>query len=149
MPGADRALKPPGNPYSPWQEADELGLSIRYAPLTDTYSWWVPSHRLILVADRLTSAQERCALAHEVQHAVNADTECRPGLPASATWARRQEIRADVAAARKLIHAVDLEDTLRWATSREEAASELDVTVYMLNVRLHLREREQQFRPSF
>ncbi|AQY20476.1 hypothetical protein T261_06018 [Streptomyces lydicus] len=128
--------------YNPWDAAEDLGLHIRYAPLRDSWSWWVPDHRLIVVADRLTQVQERCALAHEVEHALNGDTECSNGAPIDRVLAHRQEIHADEAAARKLIPVVDLEAALHWATSHEEAAQELDVTEHMLRVRLRIRRRE-------
>ncbi|MEU3756728.1 ImmA/IrrE family metallo-endopeptidase [Streptomyces olivoreticuli] len=128
--------------YSPWDSAEELGLHIRHAPLRDSWAWWVPSRRLIVIADRLTRAEERCALAHEIEHARFGDTECRRTSTAERIWARRQEDRADEAAARKLIPAVDLQSTLHWATSYEEAAQELNVTEHMLRVRLRIRRME-------
>ncbi len=132
-------------PYNPWDAAEELELHIRYGPLRDSWAWWVPAHRLIVMADRLTQVQERCALAHEVEHARNKDTECRNASLISPVLARRQEIRADEGAARKLIPVVDLEEALVWATSREEAAHELGVTEHMLRVRLRIRRRELEW----
>jgi Zn-dependent peptidase ImmA (M78 family) len=132
-------------PYNPWDAAEELGLHIRYAPLRDSWSWWVPSDRLVVMANRLTQVQERCALAHEIEHAIKDDSECRNTSPIEHVWARRQEIRADDAAARKLVPAVDLEEALNWATSREEAAYELGVTEHMLRVRLRIRRRELEW----
>lgn len=131
--------------YDPWEAAEELGLHIRYAPLRDSWSWWLNEDRLVILADRLTQVQERCALAHEVEHALRKDTECRNTSPVEHVWARRQEVHADEAAARKLIPAVDLEVALNWATSREEAAHDLDVTEHMLRVRLRIRRRELEW----
>jgi Zn-dependent peptidase ImmA (M78 family) len=132
-------------PYDPWKAADELGLHICYEPLRHSWSWWVPGDRLVVMADRLTQVQERCALAHEVEHALNNDTECSNAPPAERVWARRQEIHADEAAARKLVPVVDLEAALHWATSHEEAAGELGVTEHMLRVRLRIRRRELEW----
>ncbi|WEB41537.1 ImmA/IrrE family metallo-endopeptidase [Streptomyces yunnanensis] len=129
-------------PYSPWEAAEEMGLHIRYAPLRDSWAWWVPSRCLIIVADQLTHVEERCALAHEIEHARSNDDECSHSTALGRLCARRQEIRADEGAARKLIPVVDLEAVLRWATSPEEAAQELNVTEHMLRVRLRIRRRE-------
>ncbi|MFB7630665.1 ImmA/IrrE family metallo-endopeptidase [Streptomyces sp. NPDC056149] len=130
------------SPYSPWDAAEELGLHIRYGPLRDSWAWWVPSRSLIIVANQLTEVEERCALAHEVEHARRNDDECGHNTALASLCARRQEARADEAAARKLIPVVDLEAVLRWATSPEEAAQELSVTEHMLRVRLRIRRRE-------
>ncbi|MEO3851722.1 ImmA/IrrE family metallo-endopeptidase [Streptomyces sp. B8F3] len=132
-------------PYDPWQAADTLGLTIRYAPLRDCLGCWVPPDRLIVLATRLTHVQERDTLAHEVEHALKHDTDCRYAGAAGRLWSRRQEARADEAAARKLIPTVDLEDALNWATSREEAAHELGVTEHMLRVRLLIRRRDLEW----
>lgn len=129
-------------PYSPWDAANAMGLHIQYAPLRDSWSWWIPSRRLILVADQLTEVQERCGLAHEVEHARRNDDECSHSTPLGRLWARRQEIYADEAAARRLIPTVDLEAVLPWAASHEEAAQELNVTEHMFRVRLRIRRRE-------
>ncbi len=129
-------------PYNPWDAAEELGLHIRYAPLRDSWAWWVPSRRLVIMADRMTNTQERCALAHEVEHARHNHGECHSPMPVKHLWAKRQETRADEGAARKLIPAVDLEVVLNWATSPEEAAQELNVTEHMFRVRLRVRRRE-------
>lgn len=130
-------------PYNPWDDAEELGLHIRYAPLHDSWSWWVPSRHLVVVANHLTHAQERCTVAHQVEHARHGDNACRRATPVNRLWTRqRQEIRADKAAARKLIPAVDLQTALRWAESPEAAAHELHVTEHMLRVRLRAQRKE-------
>ena len=129
----------PRSPYSPWNEADDLGLHVRYAPLTDSWSWWIPSRRLIVLAERMTEAEARCALSHEVQHADNGDTE-----PSDYREAIRQEVRADEAAARKLIPVVDLHDILKWTTDPVEAAHELNVTEHMMRVRFRVHRRDMR-----
>ncbi|WP_367129967.1 MULTISPECIES: ImmA/IrrE family metallo-endopeptidase [Streptomyces] len=132
-----------GEPYSPLERAEQLGLHVRYAELSDSWAWWVPSRRLIILANRLTAVQERCALAHEVEHAHRGDVDCRVvEHPAARTWGRRQESRADEAAARRLISTASLEAAMRWAHSYEEAAQELQVTEHMLRVRLRLHRND-------
>ncbi|MEH6373650.1 ImmA/IrrE family metallo-endopeptidase [Streptomyces sp. KLMMK] len=142
-PVCTRVPETAGEPYSPWERAEELGLHIRHAELSDSWAWWVPSRRLIIVANRLTTVQERCALAHELEHAQRGDVDCR-GIehPSARTWGRRQESRADEAAARRLISTAALEAAMRWAHSYEEAAQELQVTEHMLRVRLRLYRNE-------
>ncbi|MDT0451848.1 ImmA/IrrE family metallo-endopeptidase [Streptomyces hesseae] len=128
-----------GKPYAPLERAQELGLHVRYATLADSWAWWVPSRRLIILSNGLTAVQERCALAHELEHAQRGDVDCRViEHPTARTWGRRQESRADEAAARRLISTAALEAAMRWAHSHEEAAQELQVTEHMLRVRLRL-----------
>ncbi|MFJ9612683.1 ImmA/IrrE family metallo-endopeptidase [Streptomyces noursei] len=142
VPAQRRPIDALAAPYSPWDEAEAMGLHIRYAPLRHSWAWWVPSRRLIVIADQLTAVQERCGLAHEVEHARRNDDECSDRTPLGRLWARRQEIYADEAAARRLIPAVEPEAVLPWAASHEEAAQELNVTEHMLRVRLRIRQRE-------
>ncbi|MCA6090970.1 ImmA/IrrE family metallo-endopeptidase [Streptomyces sp. SCA3-4] len=129
--------------YSPLERAEQLGLHVRYTELSDSWAWWVPSRRLIILSTRLTAVQERCALAHELEHAQRGDVDCRVvEHPAARIWGRRQERRADEAAARRLVSTAALEAAMRWAHSYEEAAQELHVTEHMLRVRLRLYRNE-------
>ncbi|MEU9415228.1 ImmA/IrrE family metallo-endopeptidase [Streptomyces sp. NPDC048272] len=94
-------------------------------------------HRKIAVAIGLSAVQERCVLAHEVEHALADDLGCGVGLNAAHPRGIQQERQADIQAARKLIAISDLAAVAQWADDVRIAASELGVTERMLRVRLH------------
>lgn len=123
--------------YSPRAVLDTLRIPVVRVPLRDTWGAWSPLHRKIVIASGLSPVQERCVLAHEVEHALAEDLGCGVGLYATHPRAIPQERRADTMAARKLISISDLASIAQWADDIRVAAAELEVTERMLRVRLH------------
>lgn len=75
-----------------------LGLTLEYRPLVNRNGEYRHDLKRIRIREGLTLRQERCALAHELAHAVFGDVPSRFG-PANA----KQERRADEWAALRLI----------------------------------------------
>ncbi|MFE7954448.1 ImmA/IrrE family metallo-endopeptidase [Streptomyces sp. NPDC057413] len=118
--------------YDPVAVLEELGITIVRTWLRDTWGAWSREHRSVVIATGLSTVQERCVLAHELEHALAEDEGCGNQLTAL-----RQERRADREAARKLIAISDLAEVAQWATDLFTAAAELRVTERLLEVRLN------------
>lgn len=121
----------PGQRYTPEDVLCDLGVTVVRTWLRDTWAAWSSGDSCVVLAAGLSVTQERCILAHEVEHILAGDLDCgnRP-------LAVRQERRADQAAARKLIAISDLAAIAQWAPDVYTAAHELSVTERMLKVRL-------------
>lgn len=81
----------------------------------------------IWLQERMTQAERRCTLMHELTHIEYGHTSCQPP-------AVEQRVHQEVA--RKLIPLASLADVLTWASSELEAAEELWVDVATLRARL-------------
>ncbi|MFD7996897.1 ImmA/IrrE family metallo-endopeptidase [Streptomyces mexicanus] len=123
---------PTGLHYAPEAILEELGIPVVRTWLRDTWGAWSREHRSVVIASGLNSVQERCVLAHELEHVLADDGDCSDRLAAV-----RQERRADWEAARKLIAISDLAEVAQWATDFHTAAAELRVTERLLEVRLN------------
>ncbi|MFE1359431.1 ImmA/IrrE family metallo-endopeptidase [Streptomyces harbinensis] len=121
-----------GMAYAPLHVLSHLGIPVVRTWLRDTWGAWSPTHRTVVVAAGLSPVQERCVLAHEVEHVLADDIGCATG-----PLAVHQERYADREAARKLIAISDLCEVAQWADDIRLAAAELRVTERMLRVRLH------------
>lgn len=86
--------------------------------------------RVIVLDRRLTQAERRCTLAHELQHVEHGPAPDDPVLIA------RDELRVDRATARRMIPIHALGDALSWSTRDVEVADELWVDVPTLQARL-------------
>ncbi|MFG3134572.1 ImmA/IrrE family metallo-endopeptidase [Streptomyces tendae] len=86
---------PAGLHYAPEGILDQLGNRIVHTWLRDT---WARDDHSIVIASRLSAVQEGCVIAHELEHGWAGDINCRNQIRST-----RQERRADLAAARKLI----------------------------------------------
>lgn len=135
--------------YEPVQACAELGISVERMWLRDTWGAWVPQYQAIVLAEGLSPIQERCVLAHELEHALAQDAiGCGSGPYAErheadqSLLAIKQERRADREACRKLIAISDLGEVARWADDMGSAAEELGVTRRMLSIRLQDLEGE-------
>lgn len=120
----------PEAPYDPHAELEQLGIAILREWLRDTWGAWVPSRRIVVVASGLSGVEERCVLAHEVEHILADDGGCGTG-PIS----MRAERRADLRASRKLIALSDFCRLRQVADNEYDLASELQVTPWMLRAR--------------
>lgn len=137
--------------YEPQQACADLGISVERMWLRDTWGAWVPQYQAIVLADGLSPIQERCVLAHELEHAIAQDAiGCGSGpyaerhaVEASVSLiAVKQERRADQKASRKLIAISDLGEVAQWVDGLGAAAEELGVTERMLGIRLQDLEGE-------
>lgn len=120
-----------GLAYTPAVLLDHLGVSVKRVWLRDTWGTWIRERQTIVLASGLSAVQERCVLAHELEHVLAEDIACG-GSP----FAVRLEREADREAARKLIAISDLAEVAQWAPDVHAAAAELNVTERMLQVRL-------------
>lgn len=118
--------------YAPAAALEQLGIPVIHTWLRDTWGAWSSDRRRIVVASGLSAVQERCVLAHEVEHVLADDVDCN-----DCALSIRQERRADVEAARKLMGISDLAAVAQWAPDIYTAAAELGVTERMLGVRLN------------
>ncbi|MGW6009655.1 ImmA/IrrE family metallo-endopeptidase [Streptomyces sp. NPDC055210] len=118
--------------YAPAAILDELGIVVIRTWLRDTWGAWCRDRQRIVIASGLSAVQERCVLAHELEHALADDAECSTPLARI-----RQERRADLEASRKLIAISDLAEVAQWAGDPHAAAVELNVTERLLRVRLN------------
>ncbi|MFG3050369.1 ImmA/IrrE family metallo-endopeptidase [Kitasatospora sp. NPDC048239] len=118
-----------GLSHDPLAELDRMGIPIVRQWLRDTWGVWSPAHRAVVIATGLSPVEERCVLAHELEHILVGDTGCggRDGL--------RAERLADLRAARKLVALSDFCRVRQWATSEAEMAEELGVTTWILRTR--------------
>ncbi|PJN00857.1 hypothetical protein CG740_23425 [Streptomyces sp. CB01201] len=120
-----------GTRYAPAEILEGLGIPVQRAWLRDTWGAWSEEKRCVVVAAGLSRVQERCVLAHELEHVLAHDAGCDGTLRTV-----RQERRADIEAARKLVAISDLAQVAQWAPDLFAAAAELDVTERLLQVRL-------------
>ncbi|WP_439947267.1 ImmA/IrrE family metallo-endopeptidase [Streptomyces sp. BBFR109] len=118
--------------YAPADILDDLGIRVVHTWLRDTWGAWSRDRRTIVIASGLSPVQERCVLAHELEHVWADDSDCDDQIQTL-----RQERRADLEAARKLVAISDLAEVAQWAPDVYSAAGELRVTERLLQVRLH------------
>lgn len=115
--------------YDPRAELARMGIPIIRLSLRDTLGVWSPQDQAIVIADGLTSAHERCVLAHELEHVLAGDTCCAGARDV------RAELLADRRAARKLISLSDFYRAMQWTTDVHQLAEELQVTAWMVQAR--------------
>ncbi len=97
------------------------------------------SSRTVFLDKRLTQAERRCTIAHELEH-FDIPTPRNPVLVA------RLERQIDRRVARRLIPIRQLGDALAWAHTLDEAAEELWVDEDTLRTRLeHLHPAERAY----
>ncbi|MFI6443778.1 ImmA/IrrE family metallo-endopeptidase [Kitasatospora sp. NPDC050543] len=125
---ADRATI--GLSYDPHAELEHLGIPVLREWLRDTLGVWAPQHQVVIIADGLSLVEERCVLAHELEHILAGDVGC------GGSAGLRAEHRADQRAARKLIAVSDFCRVRQWAPDQWQMADELQVTPWMLRARM-------------
>lgn len=130
--------------YAPADLLDQLGIPVIRVWLRDTWGAWSQDRHTIVIASGLSPVQERCVLAHELEHFWAGDSDCESQIQTI-----RQERRADLEAARKLVAISDLAEVAQWAPDVHTAACELMVTERLLEVRLNdLRGEGWPWRPQ-
>ena len=86
--------------------------------------------RVITLDLRLSQAERRCTIAHELEHVE------RGPMPSDPILAAREEESIERAVARRMVTIRALGDALAWARTLDEAAEELWVDVATLEARL-------------
>lgn len=120
--------------YSPWREVAQLDdVLVIFDELPSGRAWWIPTERVLFIDSRLTRAEARCALAHELEHINRGDVSV---ADVSSVLDVRQEIATSVAAARRLIPLDRLVTVLLWSQDEYEIADELHVDVETIRLRL-------------
>jgi Zn-dependent peptidase ImmA (M78 family) len=119
--------------WSPWRHLRENhpDVVVYEHEMPDGYLGCIDAeNRIIWLDSRLTQAERRSALAHELGHLE------RGPAPAGEHADPVEERAVNVWAARKLIAIPDLAAALGWSSHLSEIAEELWVSVHMLTVRL-------------
>ena len=134
--------------YDPWADlAARPDIVCRSCPLPiGSDGLWFPDLRAIALDETLDRVGRRSALAHELVHVDHGDVQVAASGPDGPRQARRQEARADLGAARRLIALPALGDALAtYPHDVAAAAEQLDVTVHLLVVRIErLNASERQ-----
>jgi Zn-dependent peptidase ImmA (M78 family) len=127
----------PDRHYSPHSVLKQLGIRIIRTWLRDTWGLWLPDRHAVVVAEGISEVQERCTLAHEVEH-ILANDQGACGMKATGSEPERAEIEhgLDLRASRKLIAISDLGTVAPKQLSLSETAAELKVTERLLKIRL-------------
>lgn len=120
--------------------AADHGVAVTSAPLPDDLlGCYVPGLRRIYLDSRLTPAEERSVLAHEIGH-VHYAHPCGDNAPSDT--ARARERQADVFAARLLIDADAYAQLERVDDDAHAIADDLGVTVEVVEIyRAHCLQR--------
>lgn len=118
-----------GLSYDPHTELEHMGIPLLREWLRDTWGVWSPRHGAVVVAEGLSVVQERCVLAHEIEHILARDAGCAGRISIAA------ERHADRLASRKLIALSDYCRVRQWAQDMYQMAEELQVTPWMLRAR--------------
>lgn len=128
----------PERHYSPQRVLAHFGIRIVHAWLRDTWGLWLPEQRAVVVAEGISPVQERCTLAHEVEHVLANDAGGCGFNPASGSGEVRAQVekQADLRAARKLVAISDLASVAQRGLTLSVTAAELQVTERLLAIRL-------------
>jgi Zn-dependent peptidase ImmA (M78 family) len=132
--------------YNPWSHVGRFtDVLVVLDELEHADAYWEPDERVILIDRRLSQAERRCRLAHELAHLEAGDEHCADG-PDGERLAARQELRADAAAAERLIDLDALADALAWALDPQEVAEALHVDTRTVRARVrNLTEHEKSY----
>jgi Zn-dependent peptidase ImmA (M78 family) len=135
--------------YDPWHDLrsrEHLTLAFSRLPLGQAlYFHDVPG---IVLDERLSRVERRCALAHELAHLDLGHLEqaAQCGLQETARIARRMEVHADQLASRRLVPVERLAEVAVCYSERSQVADALNVTEHLLAVRLaHLHPAERGY----
>lgn len=113
-----------GREYDPWAHAQELGLTVREEQLPDgVHGEYRHALGLVIIRAGLSRRAARCALAHEIQHALAGDVPVAHDL---------LHARAELRAARRT--AWVLVDPVEYAEVEVEHDGHLPSMAHALNV---------------
>lgn len=124
--GQTSLILPRGRLYDPYEHAHALGLNVLLRPIrTDEYLM-DRKYRTLVVCSDLRDTHRRTALAHGIGHWDLMHPDDRP----------KHEHQADRYASLYLIHPRELEEVRGWTREPAKIASELGVTVRLLEAYL-------------
>jgi len=111
--------------------AESQGVEVieRHLPTTWPHALYIPELNTIYLEARQPHCYKRANLAHELGHAVLGHTR-----PQTDWWESRQELQADIFAARLLINPSDYAHLEASYESDIAIAEELEVTPHLLEV---------------
>lgn len=132
--------------YDPWKTLlDHPDITMAVTRLPAGSAWWLPEERGIVLDDRLSQAERRCALEHELQHALDGDQRCDHG-PDGGRLTRRRERRVDARAAQRLITLEQLAEAVTWCLGYDELAEHLHVDERTVRARIRgLTDQEKDY----
>lgn len=112
--------------------AQQLGVAVTVTGLPQSMlGCWIPDMARVFIEARLTPAEQRFVLAHELGH-VHYGHLCDEDVPRA--LARRQEHQADVYAVRLLIDSEEYARIEAVNSDRHHIADELDLPVEAIQV---------------
>lgn len=126
--------------WSPWRylRGHHPDVSVHEAELPDGYMGCTDHRQRVIWLDtRLTAAERRCTLAHEIGH-LELD------VVAHGTLVTCAEDAADAWAARRLICSREFVQAFAWSCDLHEIAEELFVDVKTLRARIRCTTDEEQ-----
>lgn len=137
-PGLDRVdQKDSVDPYELLAQHPDLSLCFARLPKGERGRWY-PGLHAIVIDERLTQAERRCTLMHELVHRMRGDVHVTDEVAMN-----RQEKHCHQMVARMLIPFSRLQAAMHWGRDRHELAEELWVDVETLTARvLGLSEAE-------
>lgn len=118
------------DPFAMLREHPDITLLIHRLQEGERGRWYPDAH-VIVLDDRLTQAERRCVLMHELVHRSRGDVPCTDTLTG-----RRQEKSCHEQVARLLIPFPQLLAAMQWGRDPHELADELWVDVKTLRVRI-------------
>lgn len=133
------------NPYHALRdEHPEITLAVLRLPAGQ--AWWLPEDEGIVLDNRLSQAERRSALSHELEHVRAGDTYCDQAIRGAGRIGRRQELAADSGAAKRLITLDELADAFIWCLGYVEVAEYLHVDQRTVRARvLNLTPAEKAY----
>jgi Zn-dependent peptidase ImmA (M78 family) len=118
------------DPFELLTQHPDLSLCFARLPRGERGRWY-PALHCIVIDERLTQAQRRCTLMHELVHRMRGDTHTPDETAMS-----RQEKNCHQMVARMLIPFSSLQAAMQWGRHPQELADELWVDVETLNARI-------------
>ena len=122
--------------YHPYRHLlSMLHIDLRWTrcdvELDGALGWWYPERQEIVLDARMTQAERRSTLAHELVHAEQGDRPTATGVLSA-----RQEARASRIASCRLVTLDQLAEALLWSQDESELAAALWVDVETVQARL-------------
>lgn len=112
-----------------YAESQGVEAIERHLPNTWPHALYIPELNTIYLEARQPHCYKRVNLAHELGHAILGHTR-----PQTTWWEARQELQADIFAARLLIDPSDYANLEELYDSTPAIAEELEVTPHLLEV---------------
>ncbi len=126
------------NPWRALAHRDFITLIRAHLPAGERGRLY-PDHDAIVLDKRLSQAEARCTLTHELVHLRRGDGECSDPVASG-----KQERRCEDEAARLLIPLDRLAAALLWGREPEEIADELWVDLDTLKARVASLTQEEK-----